>query len=157
TSLAIVYVMFALSGIVKWFVFTPGNPFKILLDPLLGAPIWIGIAMIMPSMMADVCDDDERIHGNRREGMFAAIYTWVQKFGFSIAFLGAGLALNYVGFDVNLGGNQTEEAIFGMRAILAGGVIVTAIAALVVLKFYKLTPETALETRKILEDRRGKV
>ena len=71
--------------------------------------------------------------------------------------MGAGLALNYVGFDVDLGGNQTEEAVFGMRAILAGGVIFTAILALVVLKFYKLTPETALETRKILEERRGKV
>ncbi|MCF6270841.1 MAG: MFS transporter [Melioribacteraceae bacterium] len=157
TALAIVYVMFLMSGVVKWFVFTPDNPIKILLDPILGAPIWIGIAMIMPAMMADVCDEDERRHHNRREGMFGALYTWFQKFGFSIAFLGAGLALNYVGFDEQLGGAQTPEAIFGMRAILAGGVVVTALIALIVLKFYPISPERALETRHILEERRGKV
>jgi GPH family glycoside/pentoside/hexuronide:cation symporter len=156
-ALTLVYILFALSGIVKWFVFTPGSPIKIMLDPLIGAPIWIGIAMILPSMMADVCDEDERRHYKRREGMFGAMYSWVQKTGFSLAFLGAGVALNIVGFDEQLGGNQSPETILGIRIIFVGGVILTALLALFTLQFYPISPERALETRKELEARRGKV
>ena len=156
-ALALVYVLFALSGGVKWLVFTPGNPLKILLDPLVGAPIWIGIAMIVPSMMADVCDEDERRHRHRREGMFGALYFWVQKIGFSLAFLGAGLALQIVGFDEQLGGEQSPDTLLGMRLVLAGTVVVTAIAALIVLRLYPISPERALETRRELEARRGAV
>ncbi len=156
-ALTAVYVLFALSGIVKWFVFTPGNPLKIMLDPIIGAPIWIGIAMILPSMMADVCDEDELRHYKRREGMFGAMYSWVQKMGFSLAFLGAGVALNIVGFDEQLGGNQSPKTILGIRIIFVGGVILTALLALLILQFYPISPKRALETRKQLEARRGKV
>ena len=54
-------------------------------------------------MVADVCDYDELKTGQRREGMFGAIYWWMVKIGMSVAGLLTGLMLNASGFDVALG------------------------------------------------------
>ena len=43
------------------------------------------------------------------------------------------------------------------RLVLAGTVVVTAIAALIVVRLYPISPERALETRRELEARRGAV
>src|ERR1043165_6915704 len=113
--------------------------------------------MVMPSMMADVCDEDELRHGQRREGMFGAVFMWIQKTGVAIAFLGTGIALDYVGFDVKLAGHQSPETFFWMRALLAGATSITAAIAVVIACFYPITREKAEETRRQLEARRGAV
>jgi GPH family glycoside/pentoside/hexuronide:cation symporter len=157
TTLLIIFGLNMAGGIAKWFIFTPGNPWKILLDPLLCGPAWTAVAILTYSMLADVCDDDELRHGMRREGMLGSLFSWIQKTGYALAFFGAGSALNFVGFNAALGGAQAPGTILGMRLILAGSITVWSILAIALLMFYPLSKTRAYQIRDELEKRRGKI
>ena len=156
-TLSVIFTLVLAGSLGKWFLFTPGNPWKILLDPLLCGPVYTALNVLMPSMLADVCDDDELRYGVRREGMLGSLFSWIKKTGFALAFLGSGLALYLVHFDSTLGGAQSPGAILGMRLILTISTGVWAVLALVLLCFYPLNRETAYATRDKLEARRGAV
>ena len=93
----------------------------------------------------------------RREGMLGSLFSWIQKSGFALAFFGAGLALNFVGFDAALGGAQSPGTILGMRLMLAGSISIWSIFAIALLAFYPLSKRRAYEIRDELEKRRGSV
>ena len=141
----------------KWFCYTPDNPWLVLIPAPLMAFGLAGLFTLMPSMVADVVDADELNTHERREGMYGSIFWWVVKLGQSVAILGGGLLLVWTGFDVELGGNQTAEAIRLMRlcdAIIpcvASGIAIWSIAS------YSITEEKAHEVRMQLEARRGSV
>lgn len=141
----------------KWFLFTPGNPWKLVFDPVLCGPIWTALAVLMPSMLADICDEDELKYGYRREGMYGAVFSWFQKTGFSLAFFGSGLALNWAGFDASREADQDAAAILNLRLILAVSTFVWAVLAIGVLIYYPLSKQKAYETRDALEKRRGAI
>ena len=157
TALFLIFGLNLAGGVAKWFIFTPGHPWKILLDPILCGPAWIAVNILTISMLADVCDDDELRHGMRREGMLGSLFSWVQKTGYALAYFGSGLALNLVGFDAVLGGAQPAGTILGMRLMLAGSITVWSIAAIGLLSFYPLSQRRAYEIRDELEARRGRV
>jgi GPH family glycoside/pentoside/hexuronide:cation symporter len=129
----------------------------ILIDPILCGPMWVAVKILLASMMADICDEDELRHGKRREGMFGAVFSWVEKMAISLSFLGTGLALACSGFNEALGGAQTARTFTTMRLFLAGAPAITALFALVALAFYPIDAKRAAKTRKVLEDRRGAV
>ena len=157
-TLGITFVLVLLGAAGKWYLYTPGHPWKILFDCLLCGPVWVAIYTLTPSMLADVCDEDELRHGLRREGTFGALFSWVQKTGYSFAFLGAMLTLKLTGFNAaNPGGVQTPDTILSMRLVLTISTAVWAIVALILLSFYPLNRKRAYEIRDALEARRGKV
>ncbi|MEO6004826.1 MAG: MFS transporter [Opitutus sp.] len=156
TTLSVIFAMVLAGGFAKWFIYTPGNPWKILLDPLLCGPVWTALSVLTPSMLADVCDDDELRHGLRREGMLGSLFSWIQKSGYALAFFGAGLALNLVGFNAGLGGGQSADTFLGMRLMLSVSTVIWAIVALFLLAFYPLSKARAYEIRDELEARRGR-
>ena len=139
----------------KWFCYTPDNPWLVLIPAPLMAFGLAGLFTLMPSMIADVVDMDELNTSERREGMYGSIFWWVVKLGQAVAIAGGGVLLNATGFDVNLGGDQGAQTIVYMRLFdaivpcLASGVAIWAIAS------YTITEEKAHEVRKQLEDRRG--
>ena len=141
----------------KWFCYTPDNPWLVLIPAPLMAFGLAGLFTLMPSMVADVVDADELNTHERREGMYGSIFWWVVKLGQSVAILGGGLLLVWSGFDVELGGNQSAEAIRLMRLCdavvpcVASGIAIWAIAS------YSITEEKAHEVRMKLEARRGSV
>src|SRR5210317_1932882 len=141
--------------LLKWFCYTPDNPWMVLIPAPLMAFGLAGLFPLMPSMVADVVDMDELNTHERREGMYGSIFWWVVKLGQSAAILGGGLLLVWTGFDVELGGDQTAEAIWLMRLCdaflpcIASGFAIWAIAS------YTLTEEKAHEVRMTLEARRG--
>jgi GPH family glycoside/pentoside/hexuronide:cation symporter len=157
TTLSAIFTLVLAGGIAKWFIYTPGNPWKILLDPILCGPVWTALNVLTPAMLADVCDDDELRHGLRREGILGSLFSWIRKTGYALAFFGAGVALNVVGFDAALGGAQTPEAILGMRLMLSVSTVVWAIVAIALLAFYPLSKKRAYEIRDELEVRRGRL
>ena len=170
-SLYFVYGLMVLGGIMKWFIFQPGHQIYnvnlgfatfafdpiILIDPLLCGPMWVAVKIMLASMMADICDEDELRYGKRREGMFGSVFSWVEKAAVSLSFLGTGLALNWSGFDTNLGGSQSMETFTMMRLFLAGAPTLTALFALIALKFYPIDAAHAAQTRQKLEERRGSI
>jgi GPH family glycoside/pentoside/hexuronide:cation symporter len=139
----------------KWFCYNPEIPWLVLLPAPLMAFGLGGLFTLMGSMIADVVDVDELQTHERREGMFGSIFWWVVKLGMAAALAGGGFLLNATGFDVALGGNQTESTITLMRAFdafipaIASGLAIWAVAT------YSITEETAHEVRLELERRRG--
>jgi GPH family glycoside/pentoside/hexuronide:cation symporter len=140
----------------KWFAYTPDNPWLVLLPAPFMAFGLAGLFTLMSSMIADVVDLDELETHERREGMFGSIFWWVVKLGQSVAIAGGGLVLNATGFDVDLGGGQSERTLTLMR--LFDAFVPTAASAIAIwaVASYSITEEKAHEIRMQLEERRGK-
>ena len=154
-ALIAIYGLTCFGGLAKWFDFSPRYPWLIFLDPILCGPIWIAVIVVINSMIADICDEDELRSGQRREGMYGAIFNWVQKLAVSLSLLGTGLTLQLSGFDPKLEGSQSTAVLTTMRLFIVGATSVTAVLAIWALRYYALTPERAAETRRLLEARRA--
>jgi glycoside/pentoside/hexuronide:cation symporter, GPH family len=67
-----------------------------------------------------------------------------------------GFGLDWAKFDSALGAAQTESTFLKLRLLTSGGGALFAAIALLLLWRFPLSPEQALETRRRLEERRGK-
>jgi GPH family glycoside/pentoside/hexuronide:cation symporter len=105
-----------------------------------------GLFTIMMSMTADICDLDELQTGERREGLFGAIYWWMVKFGLAFAGLLSGFILGFIGFDQNIA-IQTEETLAQLRIAFIGVPVTGTLIALWAMKDYALD-EAAVEEIK---------
>lgn len=142
--------------VLKWWGFNPANPWLMFMPiPFLSFGIG-GLFTLMMSMTADVCDLDELNNGERREGMFGAVYWWTVKLGTAIAMLISGVVLSMVGFDESVEA-QTLETLTNLRIADIVIPIITASAAIWVIFKYDITETKANEIRQALVDRRGKV
>ncbi len=143
--------------ILKWWGFSPENPWLIFMPiPFMAFGLG-GLFTLMMSMTADVCDLDELNNGMpRKEGTFGAIYWWMVKLGQGVALVLGGLVLKLVGFDQNLA-QQTADTLLNLR--IADIVIpsVTAALAVWVMWGYDLTETRAREIKNELVDRRGEL
>ncbi len=139
----------------KWFCYTPDNPWLLLIPAPLMAFGLAGLFTLMPSMICDVVDADELETSERREGMYGSIFWWVVKLGMALALAGGGFLLNATGFDVALEGNQTENTIFLMRLLDVVVPILTSLLAMWAVASFPITEQRAHEIRDELEQRRG--
>jgi len=136
--------------ILLWFLFVPGKPYMFIFAlPFFSFGIG-SLFTLMMSMTADVIDLDELNTGQRREGVFGAIYWWMVKFGFAIAGLLTGAIMTLVGFNPDAA-VQPEGAIDGLRAFYSGLPILGTLIALYVMRNYKVTEERANEIRAELD------
>ena len=176
-GLRFIYSMMILNAVIRWLVYRPGRFEEALrwsslfeigaslvaiiksliwLDPLTGGMFWIGVGVLMHSMIADVCDDDELKNGHRREGMFGAVFGWATKASFAVSFVLIGIFLSLIGFDSNLP-DQTPSTYLNMRLAMVFGAGLPAVLCFILLGFYPLTKEKSEENRVKLEEIRGKV
>ncbi len=143
--------------ILKWWGFSPENPWLMFMPiPFMAFGLG-GLFTLMLSMTADVCDLDELENGMpRKEGTFGAIYWWMVKVGQAIALVLGGAVLSLVGFDQNAA-TQSVSTLTNLR--LADIVIpaLTAGLAIWVMWGYDLTEEKAEEIQKELFKRRGQL
>lgn len=168
-GLYFVYGLMAIGGVAKWFIFQPGHTIHnidlgftslaldpiILIDALLCGPMWVAVKILLASMMADICDDDELKNRQRREGVFGAVFSWLEKMVVSVAFLGTGLALTASGFSPELGGDQAQNTFTSMRLFLAGAPTITAVMAIITVYYYPIDETRANLTRQLLEKRKN--
>ena len=148
--------MTMIGSILKWFCYDPMAPWKVLIPAPLIAIGMGALFTLMGSMIADVCDLDELETGERREGMFGAIYWWMVKLGMALAFGLSGFLLNATGFVVDFGGAQTSSTFFWMRIVDVGIPAITSLIAILSVATYKITEEKSYEIRSELEKRRNK-
>lgn len=141
----------------KYFCYSQTMPLLLLVSTPFIAFGLGGLFTLMGSMIADVCDFDELETGQRREGMFGSIFWWVVKLGMALALALSGVLLNATGFDVTLGGGQSEKTLFLMRLLDVIIPIVASAVAIWLVASYSITEDKAREIRAELESRRGKV
>lgn len=143
--------------ILKWWGFSPENPWLMFMPiPFMAFGLG-GLFTLMLSMTADVCDLDELANGMpRKEGTFGAIYWWMVKVGQALALVLGGLVLKLVGFDQNAA-TQSVETLTYLR--LADIVIpaLTAAMAIWIMWGYDLTEKKAEEIKNELVCRRGEL
>ncbi|MEM6893611.1 MAG: MFS transporter [Bacteroidota bacterium] len=141
--------------ILKWWTFTPDNPWLMFIPiPLMSFGLG-SLFTLMMSMTADVCDLDELVNGMpRKEGTFGALYWWVVKLGQGLALVFGGLVLQLIGFDGGLA-TQSEETLVNLRIADIVFPVVTAALAIWVMWKYSLSEERAKEIKIQLEERRG--
>ena len=107
-----------------------------------------GNVMLAMSMLTDTIEYDARVTGMRREGIYAAMYSFVEKLAAALAPFFVGWALTFAGYDKSLGADelQTGSALFG---IMFGKAYLPAIMiglSMFVLLFFKLDKETLHNT-----------
>ena len=77
--------------------------------------------------------------------------------GLAAALLAGGYLLEATGFDVELGGGQTEQTLVWMRIFDVALPMVSSAVAIWIVASYEITEEKAHEVRAKLERRRGAV
>ena len=143
-----------LGYVMLWFLFIPGKPYLFLIAlPFFSFGIG-GLFTIMMSMTADVIDLDELTSGQRREGIFGAIYWWMVKFGFAIAGGLSGAIFSVIGFDTALE-VQPESAIVGLRLFFSGLPILGTVIAMLIMRDYDISEERANEIKAQLKIKRA--
>lgn len=135
-ALRLILVLTALGGVAKWFIYVPGTQWLLILDAVLGSAIWTAMAVLVPSMIADLSSAAAKKRQNSKTGVYAAVQSWAITLATVIVFLSYGLCLNIIGFDAALAGNQPEGAVLAMRLILSGGTIAFSALALFLLRDY---------------------
>lgn len=123
---------------------------------LTGAIIGIGYggAHSLPwAIFPDVMDLDELETGERREGVYSGIMTFLMKLGNSLAMLLVGVVLQLVGYVPNV--PQEGAALKAMPLIMCFGPLVFVALALIGAFLFPITLEQYQQIRKELDDRRG--
>jgi GPH family glycoside/pentoside/hexuronide:cation symporter len=142
-----------LTGFAKLFLYNPDHPYLVLLIPFFAAPTAAVASFMVNAMMADVAFYDQWRTGMRREAMFTATAAWLGKLSFSLSGLLSGIVLVATGFDVSLGGAQSD---FTKHWLIIGMVLGSCIPALitfVALLFYQLSPAVMERCKKEIEER----
>ena len=138
----------------SWFFYTPRAPYLQLLTLALAAPGLACMWTLAQSMLADICDLDEKRTGRRREGMFGASYSWATKAGISLTMIMSGYMLNWSGFDAELDA-QPEKVVTTMRLLyMLVPMFFVGLAALLT-SFYPLTEERVNELRAELDSKQS--
>lgn len=156
-ALAFCLICGLVGSVGKWFLIRPEWPYAQLLLPIILSPAHSAFWLLVNSMKADVCDYDEMQSGVRREGAYAAVSSWAQKFAAAMTFSMSGFVLVAVGFEQNLGGNQSPHALDLLRASYAAMPLVSYGVALLLLRRYRLGPQEMADIRAKLEARRATV
>ena len=137
-----------------WWSFSPSNPYLMFIPiPLFAFGIG-GLFTIMMSMTADICDLDELETGERREGLFGAIYWWMVKFGLAFAGLLSGFILGVIGFDQNVA-VQSEETLAQLRMAFIGVPVSGTLIALWAMRNYELDETAVSDIKRSLSERQS--
>jgi GPH family glycoside/pentoside/hexuronide:cation symporter len=129
--------------------FTPVHPHLQLVSFIIQTPSIAFIWLIIPSMIADVCDVDELNTGLRREGMYGAVYGWILKIGVSVGQLLSGFVLTMAGINPSAE-MQSPEAIRNLRILFSTVPFIFTMGAVFLIARYPLTEEKVEELKQKL-------
>lgn len=156
---SLVFVLLAHIGMAAsiLFCYNPAHPWLVAIPGILNGILSAGLWTIVPSMKADIVDDDEARTGERREGSFESIFSWFLRFTGTV-FMGiSGFIVVGAGFNIDLGTEQAE-GVFNRMILLMSFIPMTLGALQAWLIFtWPLTAGRMAEIRTLLESRRGKI
>lgn len=110
------------------------------------------IEMMPWSMLGEVIDEDELSSGERREGVYGGVLTWIRKLAGAMAFALTGFVLEWTGFQGQAAG-QPESARATIRWLTTLGPALFLVLALVIARGYSLDRARHAEIRRELDRR----
>jgi len=115
--------------LLSWWLFNPEMPwlqfgYFALIGPGI-AFLWI----LVPSILADICDEDAKLTGHHRQGMFSAVYTWVVKASVAASLIVGGWLIALAGME---GGDEvaTAENILALRLLFSAVPVAAILGAI---------------------------
>ena len=139
-AMQITFLLSAIGGFIKWFVYVPGATWELAIDALICTSSWTSIAVLVPSIIADLCDKEQAKTNFDLKGMFISVQAWVQRYSAILVLPISGIFLNAIGFNAHNGGAQTDSTIQLMRIFLTGGTVLFSVLALLAIT-YGYTPK----------------
>jgi GPH family glycoside/pentoside/hexuronide:cation symporter len=128
--------------VATWLLASPNEPASLLFTRaiLLGA-FGAGAHLYGQSMLIDTFALDYQLTGQRREGVLAASFSFVEKMCMALAPFIVGLLLSTLGFNKELDptADQSASAVMAIYIGFVGIPIICQIAALALLRFYHLS------------------
>lgn len=106
-----------------WFINKPGNPMSLY---IMNAISIVGLNAIYQqawAMIPDSVEVEDFKTGQRREGLYYALASFLQKLGAAIAFAISGIIITSIGYSPELI-EQSAETLFGFKVLLTGSAIV---------------------------------
>ncbi len=146
-----------ISSALNFVCFTPAHPYLQIVPAVFYASVTASIWLLLPSMLADVVDCDELRTFRRREGNINAVFSWIFKFGTTLAAGLSGFILEWTGFEAKNGAQQPQEVLRRMLILFIVIPVISYTIALVILWFYPLHRRKMAGVRAELEARRGKI
>ena len=134
----------------SWIVAQPGEPaYFLALRGALTGVAFSGNVMFAMSMLNDAMELDALRTGLRREGLYSAVYSFVEKFGNAVGPALVGGALTLAGFDKSATVTAANEAGVRQAALLGVAYIpaTCALIAVILLMFYRLDEATLNKAR----------
>jgi len=153
-ALVLVMAIVFMAGLSTIVCYNPNYPYLSMVPQLLVAPAWSAMWILIPSMTGDIVDEDELITHNRREGSFAATFSWFYKVALSMAPAISGPLIEIIGYDAAMKTEQPEHVVNTLRILIVVIPTVFIGAAMILLRWYNLTTERVEVIRKELEERR---
>jgi len=151
-------LLFTQAGMIgAWFAINPKWPYgQLISNPAIALGLQ-GAFLMIQSMVADVCDEDELKTGLRREGMFGSVMSFTQKLALAFTTLIGGALINLAGFDVDVANESGLPLEVGvrMKSLVLAFQSAGLIGAMIIFIFYPITRARAAETRRILDARRA--
>jgi Na+/melibiose symporter-like transporter len=149
------------------FFLAPGQPF--ILIYLFVAIVGIGtggVVVMMFAIFPDIPDVDELRSGERREGVYSALITFVRKLSSAVALFAVGISIDWAGYvqpveemvdgaQTLIEQPQTDLFIVVLRVIFVVVPVVLVAISLFFARKYPLTPELHQRLNAVLTQRRA--
>jgi GPH family glycoside/pentoside/hexuronide:cation symporter len=149
-------VITAASFAIKYWTYTPANPWLQVIPLVMWAFSWAGVMLAFNVMLGDVCDLDDLNTGERREGIYGAINQFLTKLMIALSTALSGALLSLSGIVAGAA-QQTLEAIWWLRIEFSILPFVIALLGGAAFFFYPLSDRRANEVRDELARRRKEV
>jgi GPH family glycoside/pentoside/hexuronide:cation symporter len=142
--------VFTMTSYLSWLFATPGEPLGWLV--VRGCILGVGFAgnvLFAMSMLTDAMELDSHRTGVRREGMYTALYSFVEKAAGALGPSMVGAALSMAGFSANAKINAANYGPVRHAALLGASYVPATFAFLsvIILVFYKLDQATLNQAR----------
>jgi GPH family glycoside/pentoside/hexuronide:cation symporter len=154
-ALIVAAAVLAVGSISKLFIYAPNAPWLQLFVYVANGASAAGMGMAADAMLADISDHDEVSSGLRREGLYASVLVWFDRVGYSVGTLISGFILVGIGFDVKLGGAQSDHTMQLMKLAYFAFPFAGACAVIALVSRYPLDAVTCYATKAKLEYRRA--
>ena len=151
-GLIIGYGFAVLGAVLTPFFTLPGRPYLWFWFGFAFFPASFVLNNLLASVMPDICDLDELAHGERREGLFTAVMSFITKLEASICTGLAGWLLVLSGYDQHLI-QQPQAVLDKMRLYAFAPLIAGAIVTFIVVCFFPLKKELMDSVRSQLDAR----
>lgn len=136
----------------SWLLATPQEPFVLTLLRGVVLGFFGGATLLMgQAMLPDTMEYDIRRTGLRREGVYAGVYTTIEKFAFAFGPAITGMVLAGMGYVASSEGfvEQPDSAILAVYICAAGLPALTSILGAICLLGYDLTEEKLKATTQV--------